>query len=124
MAHNGALSGKQKRFVAALAAAGSVREAAALAGIGERTAWRYLGLPDVRAELGRIQDGVLSEATAACIRGMSGALATLESVMADPMASASARVAAARAILDAAARLAELQTFAQRIAKLEEESGL
>jgi hypothetical protein len=58
MADNGtrAVSTRQRRFVAALVAAPTVRDAAAAADIGETTAWRYLQDPGVR--VARVADAL------------------------------------------------------------------
>ena len=52
-----------------------------------------------------------------------GACGTLEAVMSDALASSSARVSAARGVLEAVLRFAELSALAERIARLEELIG-
>jgi len=51
MAENDRLSKGARRFLAAMVGAKSIRGAAAVARVGEVTAYRYLRLPLVRAEL-------------------------------------------------------------------------
>jgi len=53
----------------------------------------------------------------------SGACGTLEAVMSDDLASGSARVSAARGVLEAVLRFAELSALAERIARIEELIG-
>jgi len=120
MADNGTLSCKKHRFLQALLQAKSIREAAGLTHISERTAWRWLRDPTFRAELRRAQDEALGQATRQAVGTLGEALETLRDVMARPSAPASARVAAARAVLEVGLRLAETLDLAERVAALEE----
>ena len=120
MADNGTLTTRQRRFVAALVAAPTVRDAAAAADIGETTAWRYLQDPGVRATLAERQDAVLRQVSLDLASEMGAALDVLGSIMRDTTASDSARVSAARAVLDSGLKLSELVTLAERVATLEE----
>lgn len=123
MASNGRraeLSRRQRRFIAALLAAPTVEEAASSAGIGERTAYRYLGDPSVKRALSQALDGALSLATRQTVNAMTKALDTLETIHVDDEAPASARVSAARAILDTGLRLREVLDIAERLTELEE----
>jgi len=120
MADNGTLTTRQRRFVAALVAAPTVRAAAAAADIGETTAWRYLQDPSVRATLAERQDAILRRVSLDLASEMGAALDVLGSIMRDTAASDSARVSAARAVLDSGLKLAELVTLAERVATLEE----
>jgi len=56
------MTAKQKRFIASLLQAPNVKEAAHVAGVGERTAYRWLRDPAFRSELGQASDGLLSAA--------------------------------------------------------------
>jgi len=58
MTVDGTLTTKKRRFVAALENARTVRDAAKDAGIAERTAWRYLALPAVKAGITTRQDAM------------------------------------------------------------------
>jgi len=94
-------------------------EAAAAAGIGARTARRYLSSPAVKDALNHALDEALHQATTRAVAAMAEALDTLASIHADKGESAPARVSAARAILVAAPRLHEAMELAQRVAALE-----
>jgi len=120
MADNGTLSCKKHRFLQALLQAKSIREAAGLTHISERTAWRWLRDPAFRAELRRVQDEALAQAARQAVGTFGEALETLRDVMARPSAPASARVAAARAVLEVGLRLAETLDLAERVRELEE----
>ena len=116
------LTPRQKRFVAALGTSDSIRDAAAAVGIAESTAWRWLRLGDVRAEIRKRQDDILAAVTSGIIGDMTEARVALRSVLRDKLASPSQRVAAARALLDAGMRLFEALTLSDRLAALEERS--
>jgi methylaspartate ammonia-lyase len=121
LAENGRLSARQQRLAAALAAGKDVRSAAKAARISERTAYRYLNDPAVRAALSQALDDALSMATRRVVAAMTEALTTLEAVHADTKQPASARVSAARAILAAGPRLREAVDLAERVQRLEEQ---
>jgi len=123
MAESGALTARQARFVAALLTAVSISEAASLAHIGERSAWRYLAEPEVLAELSRRQDAILGAAAAGLAGDVSQAREVLRAVMGDKLAPVGARVSAAGKVLDSAMRLVELAALARRVADLERELG-
>ncbi|MGB9826337.1 MAG: hypothetical protein ACPLRU_06665, partial [Desulfofundulus sp.] len=64
MAGNGILKPAQQRLIQALLVSRDVRTAAQMAGVPERTAWRWLGLPAFQAELNRAQGESLALAGA------------------------------------------------------------
>jgi len=116
----GKLSLRQRRFIAALIAAPTVRSAAAQAGIAESSAWRYLGDPSVKAALAERQDSVLAHVSRRLGEEMGVALLVLSIIMRDKRASDGARVSAARAILDSGLRLYEIVSLGDRVAALEQ----
>jgi phage terminase small subunit len=124
---NDTLTPRQRRFVNALITAPSVRSAAQESGVGEKTAWRYLALPAVRAELSLHGDVRLAEVSRRLALAMGRALDVLIVLMSDSGLAAergaSARVSAARAVLDSGLRMAELVTLATRVAELEQRIG-
>lgn len=120
MTQIGALSRRQRRFLAALLTASSVRDAANAAGVSERAAWRYLADPAVKAELAQRQDAVLGQAARRLAGAMGQALTVLEEVMQSRTATDSAKVAAARGVLECGLRVVELAALGDRLAALEE----
>ncbi|MGI6379794.1 MAG: hypothetical protein ACOX2R_03275 [Anaerolineae bacterium] len=114
------LNARKRRFLAALVACPTVRDAALAAGIGEATAWRYTQDPAVRQALAERQTAVLAHASRRLAREMGAAMDVLVAIMRDEEASDGARVSAARAVLDSGLKLAELVTLAERVAALEE----
>ena len=119
MAENGALTARQARFVAAVLESPSIRAACKLAQVGERTGWKYLRDPAVKAELARRQDAALAMATAQVAADCTGSLAELRRLR-DGAESEHVRVAAARAILAAVLPMVEKNDLAARVAALED----
>lgn len=110
---------RERRFVAALMTAPTIEAAAEAAGIGERTAYRYLQDPAVKQALGQALDATMNQATRRAVDAMTEALDTLAEIHADLEAPKGARVSAARAILDAGPRLREALDLAERVSELE-----
>ena len=124
MADSGTLSRKKAALVAALPRAPSVREAAERAGCSERSAWRWLGEAEVRQELSKRQDALLSAVTCGLVADLELARSVLCSLALSPeqcaKRGASVRLGAARALLDSGLRFAELVVLSERVAILEE----
>ena len=119
MTANGTLTQNRRRFILALLEARNVRDAAKRAGVGERTAWRYLADPGVKVERAARQDAMLHGVTAGLVADMAEARAVLLEVMRDPGASDATRTRAAGIVLDCGLRLLELLSLAERVAELE-----
>ena len=113
------LTARKRRFVAAMVTARSVAEAARIAKIGARTAWRYLADPEVKRALSLALDGMMTVVTRRTVDAIAGALDTLRAVQGDDDASPSARVAAARTVMQAGPRLRETNDLAARVTALE-----
>ena len=124
MADNGTLTARKRRFVNELKTASTVRGAAQTIGLPERTAWRYLSDPAVKAELTRHSDAQLAEVTRRLAVAMGKALDVLIELMETPGASAirgaGVRLGAARSALDSGLRMAELVNLADRVNALEQ----
>jgi phage terminase small subunit len=114
------LSPRQRRFVAAMLTARTVREAAEAVGVTERTGLKYLANPTVKRALSHGLDQAMGQATREVVKAMTGALDTLREVHEDPESPTGARVSAARAILDAGPKLREALELAERVAALEQ----
>ena len=98
----------------------TIEAAAQAAGIGERTAYRYLKIPDVRQALSAALDDAMGQVTRQTVEAMGRALQTLEAIHQDEAMSPSARVSAARSILDAGPKLREAMDLTERVTTLEE----
>ena len=119
MAENDGLTPKRRRFVAALMSSRTRAAAARVAGISEKTAERWVKDAAIKAALAEAQSGALTQVTRQLVDAMTKALETLESVHLDSDNAASARVSAARAILDGGLKYVELVDLTERVAKLE-----
>lgn len=123
MASDGTLSAKEYRFIRAVLAGYEIPASATIAGVSERTGWRWLSRPTIRRELARHQEAVLGIVARRMAREMGAALDVLSAIMLDTGATDSARVSAARAVLDSGLRLTELVTLADRVDELERRMG-
>ena len=115
------LTTRQQRFVAAMiAGARTIEQAATQAGVTKRTGMRYMKTPAIKSAISQALDAVLAVAAGQAVAEMSDALATLRQIHQDADAPASARVSAARAILEAGPRLREALDLAERVTQLEQ----
>lgn len=119
MTDNGTLTTKQRRFVVALLARPTVREAAAEAGVSESTAWRYLGDSAVKRELATRQDALLAQVSSGIVGDMTEARQVLLDVMRDHKTADGVRVRAALGVLDTGLKLFELVSLSDRVSALE-----
>ena len=106
------------QLILALASGCSVREAARLAGLGERTAHRRVKEPAFRHRVAAVRDEQFQRATAALAEAATEAVATLRALL--DSGSVSAQLGAARAILEHGHRLREQVELVTRISVLEE----
>lgn len=114
------LKPKQEKFLAALMNTSSIEEAMAEAKLSRSTAFRYLRDPIFNEAYLTIRRENMQQVTATLQSAAQEAVATLREVMGDEEATSSARVQAARAVLDNAYKGLELDDVVQRLAKLEE----
>ncbi len=119
MALDDTLSSREVRFIGALLAGQDVPRGAELAGVSERTGWRYLERPEVRRELSRRQDAALSEAGARLSVAMSESVDVMRSIRDDESVSAAVRLSAARWLLDAGLKWREQVILAERLTEVE-----
>jgi len=114
------LTPRQRRFVMALPVCPNMRATAKAAQIAEITAWRYMRLPKIKAALAERQTAMLQQVTSVLVSDMGAARGVLLAVAEDPQATDSARVSAAKGILDTGLRIFELWSLADRVAALEQ----
>lgn len=124
MARNGtSLSGRQRKFVAAMLTASSIEEAAKTAGIGKTTAYRYLKDPAVESAIAGMAAAAFDQVARRGGRAMGKALDLLEEMVVDKDELSVTRLSAARTILDAGPKLREVTELAGRLAELEGRMG-
>ncbi len=114
-----ALTPAETRFVDAIASGGSLSDGATAAGISYRSAKRWHRKAHIQAAIKARVSESLSQARAVLASGSARAARGLVD-MADGTAEAhAARVAAARAVIESAAKLSEQTDLEERIAELE-----
>jgi hypothetical protein len=107
-------------LLAALLAEPTVARAAKQAGISERTAYRTLADPAFKAEYRDARRQVVAQVGTLLQQSATDAVEVLKEVMKDKDLLPTARVSAAKAILDAAFRSSELDDLAADVAALQE----
>lgn len=121
--HGEKLSRKKEMAIAALLSQPSIPEAARAVKIGEKTLWRWLQREDFRNAYVEARREVVSQVLAQVQCGMSEAVETLREVMRDDSATASARVSAARVMIDIGLQGTEVEDLERRIYRLEQNAG-
>lgn len=119
MNKTGALSAKQTVVIAALLEARTVADAAEKTGTPARTIYRWLSDPSFQTALRTAEDGVIDEAVRRLLGMQQQALSALQVVLVARDTPPSARVAAARTVLDAMLKLRDHRTFEERLAAIE-----
>ena len=119
MAQASKLGRKQDQAIAALMTQRNVEEAARVAGVGVRTLWRWLKIPEFQAAFREARRMAFSQAIARLQQGGSAAATTLVKIMIDPKEPAAARVRAADCVLTHGVRAIEIEDLASRVEQLE-----
>jgi hypothetical protein len=105
-------------LLTALANGHTIRDAEALAGIGERTATRYVANSDFRRKVAEFRGEMVQRAVGRRAYSSAEAVETLRRLLNAP--NDDAKLGAARSILELGNRLREAVELEQRIAALEE----
>jgi hypothetical protein len=117
--HGEKLTRKKEQAIVALLSHGSIPEAARATGIAAVTLWRWLQLDGFRDEYQKARRDAVGRAIDQVQRAAAGAVQTLEGVMSDEQTPASARVSAAKTVLDSALKAVELEDVQGRLQALE-----
>ena len=117
--HGEKLSRNKEKAISALLSQPSIPEAAKVVGIGERTLWRWLKLESFMESYRKARREVVQQAIALVQGGLSEAVRTLQNVLNDDKAPASARVSAARVMIDMGLKSAVIEDLERRIAEIE-----
>ena len=110
---------KQARAIAALLQAETIREAAKEAGLAEATLHRYLKDDVFKAAYREAKREVVEHAICQLQRSAGKAVKALSAIIDEQEAPASARVSAAKTILEMAMKAVEIQDLEKRITELE-----
>src|SRR6266849_686486 len=117
--HGEKLTRKQDQAIAALLACPSILDAARQSGVAEVTLYRWQKLEVFECAYREARRQVVQQAIVQVQAACSEAVATLRAIMKDSAAPASARVSAAKTVLDTAIKAVELEDLEARIAALE-----
>lgn len=117
--HGEKLSRKEELAIAALLSAPTLAEAAHTAGISEPTLWRWLQREEFQTAYRAARREAVSQAVAHLQHVCGEAVETLRGVMTNDEAPASARVSAAKTVLELSLKATELEDLAARVAALE-----
>lgn len=115
------MSPKQGKAIAALLTANSKAEAAAAAGISARTLRTYLQNPDFQRAYRQAFSELVDDATRQMQRSLTPAISTLTEIVADGEQPATARISAARAVLEYSLKLTEQNDIISRLDALEQQ---
>lgn len=110
---------KMEAAVAALLTAPTIATAAAAVGISEQTLWRWLQKPDFQEGYREAKRLAVAQAVARLQQASAEAVDVLRAIMADTGAKDSARVSAAKIVLEMALKGTELEDLAVRLEQLE-----
>jgi predicted DNA-binding protein (UPF0251 family) len=113
------LSRKQEQAIIALLSNPTTKEAAAAVGVSETTLWRWLQNKDFRAAYIQRRRETVSLAIARLQQGTGDAVSVLNEIMLDKGAAITARVGAARTVIEYAIKAVEFEDLAMRVADLE-----
>ena len=117
--HGEKLSRNQERAIAALLVHPTMTNAAAAAGVGEVTLWRWLQIPEFKEQYRLARREAVSQAVGHLQSACSVAVVALTDISQDVSCPASARVSAARTVLELALKGVELEDLAVRVEELE-----
>lgn len=113
------LTANQHKALTALLSKDTVPAAAKACRLSQATLFRFLADPVFKAQYRRARSEIVEHAVVQLQRDCATATKTLRAVCESTDAPASARVAAARAILDGAVKAVELQDLTARMEELE-----
>lgn len=110
----------KERALQALLTQRTKAEAATAAGISPRTLRVYLQDPEFQRAYNAAFSGLMEEATKQAQRSLSPAISTLREIVEDEDQPATARISAARSLLEYGLRLVEVSDILARLDKLEQ----
>lgn len=117
--HGEKLSRNQERAIAALLSNSSIPAAAQAINVGERTLWRWIQVEPFKTAYLDARREVVRQAIALVQVGMSEAVQALRDILTNVDAPASARVSAAKAMIDTGLKAVEIEDLEHRVSMLE-----
>ena len=119
--HGEKVTRNQERAIAALLVHPTMSQAATAAGVGEVTLWRWMQIPEFKEHYRLARRQAVSQAVGHLQQACSAAVVALTDVFQDVNCPASARVSAARTVLEMALKGVELEDLAVRVEELEQQ---
>lgn len=117
---SGVLPAKQELALRAVISHPTLKEAALAAGVSETTLWRYMQDDNFKRLLREARRESINHSVIRLQRASSDAVTVLHELMISDKAPASARITAARTILDYSMRAAEIDELVSRVEELED----
>ena len=111
---------KQTKAIVSLLNCRTVSEAASQAGVNESTVWRWMREESFQDALQEAKQRIVTQAIIQLQQATGEAVGTLRGIMADGEAPASARVTAAKAVLDMAVKAIKMEDLEARLMNLEQ----
>jgi len=111
---------KQTKAIVSLLNCRTVSEAATQAGVNESTVWRWMREENFQDALQEAKQRIVTQAIIRLQQATGEAVGTLRGIMADGEAPASARVTAAKAVLDMAVKAIKMEDLEARLMNLEQ----
>jgi molybdenum-dependent DNA-binding transcriptional regulator ModE len=118
--HGEKFSRRMEAAIVALLEQPSIPEAAKAAGISYTSLWRWLQDPEFQAEYRNARRQALGQATAQLQQASGAAVKALKQIIEDRESPSSARVMAARTILEMGLKAIELEEIEARLAAVEQ----
>lgn len=109
------MTGNKQRAIQALLTCRNKKEAAAAAGISERSLEYYLKDAEFQREYRKAVGQVIESTARQAQQAMSPALSVLQAIMQDAEESSSSKIAAARALLEYGLRLSEFNDIMREL---------
>ena len=117
--HGEKISRNKEKAISALLSNSSIPDAAKTVGIHERTLWRWLKDHKFKRAYKEARREVVRQAITNVQAGLSKAVRTLKEIIGDENAPASARVSAAKTMIDMGLKAVEIEDLESRIEVLE-----
>ena len=110
---------KQDALLGALLVQPSIADAASAVGIGRDTAYRWMRTPQFQQRYADAKREALAETISYLQRSMWKAVVALNAILDNPDSTQTAKVAAARSLLEFGLRATELEQVVERLERLE-----
>ena len=118
--HGSKFPRKQESAIIALLEQPTIQEAAAVAGVSYTTLWRWLQDPTFQGQYRKARRDAFGQATAQLQQASSAAVKALKEIIDDGEAPSSARVMAARTVLEMGLKAIEVEEIEARLIAVEQ----